>query len=263
MGVPNFSLEGKVALITGGSRGIGRSIALAFANSGADVAVTSRKIDALEKVAEECRAYGKRAFAVAAHAAKIDELKTMVQCVMDEFGRIDILVNNAGTNPMNLPIMKYEEKLWDSIINLNLKGVVFLTREVANIMKRQGGGSIINIASIEAFQVGDLSCAYDVSKAGVAHFTKIAAAEMALSNIRVNAIAPGATKTALVHSMWEDKNMENYITKNIPMHRFADPDEIAGAAVYLASEAASYTTGACIVVDGGVSLAIMYHDPLL
>lgn len=263
MGVPNFSLEGKVALITGGSRGIGRSIALAFANSGADVAITSRKIDALEKVAEECRAYRKRAFAVAAHAAKIDELKTMVQHVMDEFGRIDILVNNAGTNPMNVPIMKYEEKLWDSIMNLNLKGVVFLTREVANIMKRQGGGNIINIASIEAFQVGDLSCAYDISKAAVAHFTKVAATEMALSNIRVNAIAPGVTKTALVHSMWEDKNMEDHITKSIPMHRFADPDEIAGAAVYLASSAASYTTGTCIVVDGGYSLALNYQDPLL
>lgn len=261
MGVPNFSLEGKVALITGGSRGIGRSIALAFASAGADVAVTSRKIDALEKVAEECRAYGKRAFAVAAHAGKMDELETMVQQVKNELGRIDILVNNAGTNPMNVPIMKYEEKLWDSIMNLNLKGVVFLTKAVANIMKEQGGGSIINIASIEAFQVGDLSAAYDVSKAGVAHFTRVAAAEMALSNIRVNAIAPGATKTALVHAMWEDENMEKFVTNVIPMHRFADPDEMAGAAVYLASDAASYTTGACIVIDGGASLCTMYHDP--
>ncbi|MGB4207681.1 MAG: SDR family NAD(P)-dependent oxidoreductase, partial [Smithellaceae bacterium] len=203
MGVPNFSLEGKVALVTGGSRGIGRSIALAFAHAGADVAVTSRKIEALEKVAEECRAFGKRALAVAAHAGKPDELKTMVQRVMDEFGRIDILVNNAGTNPMNVPIMQYEEKLWDSIVNLNLKGVVFLTKEVANIMKKQGGGSIINITSVESFMVGDLSAAYDVSKAGLAHFTRVAATEMALSNIRVNAIAPGATKTALVHAMWE------------------------------------------------------------
>jgi len=262
MGVPNFSLEGKVALVTGGSRGIGRSIALAFAHAGADVAVTSRKIEALEKVAEECRAYGKRALAVAAHAGKPDELKTMVQRVMDEFGRIDILVNNAGTNPMNVPIMQYDEKLWDSIMNLNLRGVVFLTKEVANIMKQQGGGSIINITSVESFMVGDLSAAYDVSKAGLAHFTRIAATEMALSNIRVNAIAPGATKTALVHAMWEDKNMENFVTKNIPMHRFTSPDEMAGAAVYLASDAASYTTGACIVIDGGASLALMYHDPL-
>ncbi len=262
MGVPNFSLEGKVALITGGSRGIGRSIALAFAHAGANVAVTSRDLDALEGVAEECRAYGKRAFAVAAHAGKLNEIKSMVEQVMAVFGRIDILVNNAGTNPMNAPIMKYEERLWDSIMNLNLKGVVFLTKEVSNIMKQQGGGNIINIASIEAFLVGDLSCAYDVSKAGLAHFTRIAAAEMAPANIRVNAIAPGATKTALVHEMWEDKKMEEYVSKSIPMHRFADPDEIAGAALYLASGAASYTTGSCIVIDGGASLSIMYHEPL-
>jgi len=261
MGVPNFSLEGKVALITGGSRGIGRSIALAFAHAGADVAVTSRKIDALEKVAKECRMYGKKAFAVAAHAGKLDELKTMVREVMDEFGRIDILVNAAGTNPMNVPITKYDEKLWDSIMNLNLKGVVFLTKEIANIMKEQGGGNIINIASIEAFQVGNLSCAYDISKAGIAHFTRVAATEMALSNIRVNAIAPGATKTALVHAMWKDKEMEELNSRHRPMHRFADPDEMAGAAVYLASDAASYTTGACIVIDGGASLSIMYRDP--
>ncbi len=261
MGVPDFSLKGKVALITGGSRGIGRSIALAFANAGADVAVTSRKIESLEKVAEECREFGVRAFPVAAHAGKMNDLDEMVQKVKDEFGRIDILVNNAGTNPVNMPIMNYEERLWDSIMNLNLKGVVFLTKTVANIMKEQGGGNIINISSVEAFMVGDLSCAYDVSKAGVSHFTRTAAAEMALSNIRVNAIAPGATKTALVHAMWEDKKMEDLVTQYIPMHRFADPDEIAGAAVYLASDASSYTTGTCIVVDGGASLALMYHDP--
>lgn len=265
MGVPSFSLEGKVALVTGGSRGIGRSIALAFANAGADVAVTSRKIEALEKVAEECRAFGVRAFAVAAHAGKLEQIEPMVQQVKEEFGRIDILVNNAGTNPMNVPIMKYEERLWDSIMNLNLKGLVFLTKAVANIMKEQGGGSIINIASIEAFQVGNLSCAYDVSKAGVVHFTKVAAVEMAPSNIRVNAIAPGATKTRLTHGLWEDPKMESFITQHIPMHRFADPDEIAGAAVYLASDAASYTTGACIVIDGGMSLPLLppiYHDLL-
>jgi len=261
MSLPNFSLEGKVALITGGSRGIGRSIALAFADAGADIAVTSRKIEALEAVAKECRAFGRRAMCVAAHAGKLPELPEVIKRVMDEYGRIDILVNNAGTNPMNVPIMKYEEKLWDSIMNLNLKGVFFLTREVAGIMKRQGGGSIINIASIEGFMVGDLSSAYDISKAGIIHFTKAAAAEMALSNIRVNAIAPGGTKTALVHALWEDKKMEGFVTQFIPMHRFADPDEMAGAAVYLASDASSYTTGTCIVIDGGASLSVMYHDP--
>ncbi len=263
MSLPNFSLEGKVALITGGSRGIGRSIALAFADAGADIAITSRKVDALEAVANECRAFGRRALSVAAHAGKLDELSNMVKQVMEEYGRIDILVNNAGTNPMNVPIMKYEEKLWDSIMNLNLKGAFFLGKEVANIMKEQGGGSIINIASVEGFMVGDLSSAYDISKAGIIHFTKTAAAEMALSNIRVNAIAPGGTKTALVHALWEDQQMSDFVTQFVPMHRFADPDEMAGAAVYLASDAASYTTGTCIVIDGGASLAVMYHDPFV
>jgi NAD(P)-dependent dehydrogenase (short-subunit alcohol dehydrogenase family) len=263
MGLPDFSLKNKVAVITGGSRGIGRSIALAYAHAGADVAVVSRKMGELEKVAEECRAYGNRATAITAHAAKINELEAMVKSVMNYYGRIDILVNNAGTNPMNMPVMQYEEKLWDSVMNLNLKGVVFLSKMVANIMKAQGGGSIINIASIEAFMVGHLSCAYDVSKAGIAHFTRIAAVEMAAHNIRVNSIAPGLTKTALVGAWWGDKNskIEKSIADGIPLqHRLADPDEITGAAVYLASSASSYTTGTCIVIDGGSTLSTKYSE---
>ncbi len=262
MGVPDFSLKGKTALITGASRGIGRSIAIALAHAGADVAVVSRKIDALEEVVTECKQYGNRAIAVATHAGKLDQIDQMVDQVAAEFGKIDILVNNAGTNPMNAQIINYEERLWDSVMNLNLKGVVFLTKKVGGLMKENGGGSIINISSVEGFLVGDLSCAYDVSKAGLTHFTRVAAAEMAIHNIRVNSISPGSTKTALVKALWENAEFEKYITDKIPQHRFADPDEMAGAAVYLASDAASYTTGTNIVIDGGMSLSIAYHDPL-
>lgn len=256
MDIPKFSLDGKVALVTGGSRGIGEAIALAFAGAGADVVVSSRSQPDLEKVAEKIQGLGRRGLAVAAHAAKMDQLDNLVKRVMEEFNRIDILVNNAATNPAWVHILESEERLWDSIMSLNLKGPFFLSQKVASIMKEHGGGSIINIASVEGFVVGDRSAIYDISKAALIHFTKAAASEWAQHNIRVNAIAPGSVQTRLTHSQWENPEYRAALEQMIPMRRIAQPMEMAGAAVYLASDAAGYATGSLIVVDGGLTLGV-------
>jgi NAD(P)-dependent dehydrogenase (short-subunit alcohol dehydrogenase family) len=256
MDIPKFSLDGKVALVTGGSRGIGEAIALAFADAGADVVVSSRSQPDLEKVAEEIRGLGRRALALAAHIGRLVEVDNLVKGAMEEFNRIDILVNNAATNPAWVHILESEERLWDSIMNLNLKGPFFLSQKVAKIMKEQGGGSIINIASVEGFMVGDRSAIYDISKAGLINFTKAAASEWAQYNIRVNAIAPGSVQTRLTRSMWENQEYRTVLESKIPLHRIAQPMEMAGAAIYLASDAAGYTTGSLIVVDGGLTLGI-------
>jgi NAD(P)-dependent dehydrogenase (short-subunit alcohol dehydrogenase family) len=254
MDFPKFALDGKVALITGASRGIGHAIALAFADAGADIVVSSRNLEALERVAEEIRTLGRRALPVAAHAGKIDQLDTIVNAVMKKFGRIDILVNNAATNPTWALILESDEKLWDSVVNLNLKGPFFLSQKVAQIMKEQGGGCIINISSIEGFLVGDRSAIYDITKAGMIHLTKVAAVEWAQYNIRVNTIAPGFTQTHLVWAIWDNPEYRSLLEKRIPMHRMAQPEDIAGTAVYLASDASRYATGSVVVVDGGLSL---------
>ena len=256
MDVPRFRLDGKVALVTGSSRGIGRAIALAFADAGADVIVSSRNLADLEKVAEEIRGLGRRALAVAAHVGRPGELDNLVTRAMEEFNRIDILVNNAGITPVWAYILESDERLWDSIMNVNLRGPFFLSQKVARIMKEQGGGSIINIASVEGFMIGDRTTIYAISKAGLIHFTKAAASEWAQYNIRVNAIAPGFVQTRLSHSMWENPKYRANLENKIPLRRIAQPMEIAGTAVYLASDAAGYTTGSLIVIDGGLTVGI-------
>jgi NAD(P)-dependent dehydrogenase (short-subunit alcohol dehydrogenase family) len=175
--------------------------------------------------------------------------------VIEEFGKLDILVNNAGTNPVQVPFLDevYDnERLWDSIINLNLKGPYFLTRAVAKVMKEQGRGNIINISSIDGVVPGVGESIYDISKAGLIHLTKIAAKDLAEYNIRVNCIIPGMVKTRMSGVLVKQPEAAKPWNAGIPMGRFAGPDEIAGAAVYLASDASSYATGACITVDGGV-----------
>lgn len=254
MDFPKFSLDGKVALVTGGSRGIGQAIAMAFADAGADVVVSSRKLPDLEKVAEEIRGMGRRALAVAAHAGKMEELDSLVNRVVEEFDRIDILVNNAATSPVWAGILETEERLWDSMMNLNLKGPFFLSQKVADVMKERGGGCIINIASIQGLRVGNRSAIYDIGKAALIQLTRAAAKEWAQYNIRVNAIAPGFVPTRLTHVQMEDPEYRAMLEGKIPMHRMGEPMEIAGAAVYLASDAASYATGSHMVVDGGLIL---------
>ncbi len=251
----NFSLEGQVALITGGSRGIGRATALGFATVGADVVVASRKLQDLEKVAEEVRGLGRKSLAVAAHVGKMEAIKDLVAKVREEFGRIDILVNNAGTNPATIPALDAEERLWDSVMNLNLKGLFFLSQAVARVMKEHGGGRIINVASMDGFRPELNLGIYAISKAGVIMATKVMAVEWAQYNIRVNAVAPGNVHTRLGDSRFAVvPEYQEEMLKRTPMGYIAEPDEIVGAMIYLASAASSFVTGETILVDGGIML---------
>ena len=251
----DFSLDGKVALITGGCRGIGKATALGFAEAGADVVVACRNLPHVEEVAEEIRKLGRKSLAVAAHVGRPEERNQLVTRVKEEFGRIDILVNNAGTAPAMSPILDLEERLWDTIINLNLKAVVFLSQAVAKVMKEHGGGKIINVASVGGYRHETHNGTYAVSKAGVIMATKIMAQEWAQYNIRVNAIAPGHVHTRLGDSIFSVvPGYEEQVLQRVPMGRIAEPEETVGAMVYLASDASSFVTGETLVADGGALL---------
>ena len=253
-----FSLKGRKAIVTGASRGIGKAIALGFAKAGAKVAVTSRKMNDLEANAAEIKAFGGEALPVQAHLGKMEEINRMVNTVMDKFGRIDILVNNAGTSPASATVLNADEGLWETIMNLNLKGLYFTSQAVAKVMKKQGGGKIINIASIDGIKPEPGVSIYNISKAGVRMITQSFALELAPFNIQVNTIAPGPISTKMLDSHWfrlpaeEARKEKEAMAKMTPMGRIGEPDEIAGAAIYLASDASSYTTGTEIVIDGGI-----------
>jgi NAD(P)-dependent dehydrogenase (short-subunit alcohol dehydrogenase family) len=262
-----FSLKGKVAIVTGGSRGIGKAIALGYAKAGARVAVTSRKVADLEQTAAEIKAIGGEALVVAAHLGKMDEIQKMIDQVMAKFGRIDILVNNAGASPAMASVLDAEERLWDTIINLNMKGLYFTSQAAARIMKKQGGGKIINIASIDGHHPERQVSIYSVSKAGVRMITKAFAAELAPFNIQVNTIAPGAVSTKMMDSHWHELSPEEArkakaeTGKVIPIGRIGDPDDMVGAAIYFASAASDYATGTELVIDGAVLLAPLLNAP--
>ncbi|MCK5022507.1 MAG: glucose 1-dehydrogenase, partial [Candidatus Pacebacteria bacterium] len=236
-----FSLSGKVALVTGGSRGIGKAIAIGLAKFGADVAVTSRKLPDLEEVAAEIGGLGRRSMAVATHVGRMDEINGLVPKVKEELGGIDILVNNAGTNPTMDQAMDIEERAWDSIMNLNLKGLFFLSQVVARLMKEQGGGKIINVASVAGL-TPDILPVYSISKAGVIMATKVMAQQWAQYGIRVNAIAPGLTRTRFSQALWDNPDILQGAMMLTPLRRMGEPDEMVGATVFLASDASSYVT---------------------
>lgn len=256
------SLKGKTAIVTGGGRGLGRAIAMGFAAAGAKVVITSRKIAELEATAKDIAAFGGEAFPVPAHLAKLDEIQKMVDTALEKLGgRIDILVNNAGASPNMASVLDSDERFWDTVMNLNAKGLFFTSQAVARVMKKQGGGRIVNTASIAGFKPEKGVAIYAISKAAVRMITQAFASELAGDNIRVNAIAPGPFDTKMMNSHWfhlapeEARRQREEMEKQLPMGRMGNPDELVGAALYLASDASSYTTGAEIVVDGGVLLA--------
>jgi len=253
MSLSQFSLEGKVALVTGGSRGIGQATALGFARAGADVAIASRKLPDLEKVADQIRGLGRRSLAVAAHMGRTDEIKNLVDTVVGEFGTINILVNNAGANPVMDSALDIEERAWDTIMNLNLKGLFFLSQAVARVMKEHGGGTIISVASTAGLRPGALPV-YGISKAGVIMATKIMAHEWAKYNIRANVIAPGLLRTRFSEALWNNPAILNAALTGTPMKRIGEADEVVGTMIYLASDASSYVNGAVITLDGGASM---------
>jgi dehydrogenase/reductase SDR family member 4 len=248
-----FSLKNKVVLITGASRGIGQVTAIEMARSGADVAIASRKLPDLEKVAEEIKKTGRKCLPVPAHVGKMEEINNLVKRVLEEFGKIDILVNNAGTNPSMAQAIDVDERAWDSTMNLNLKGLFFLSQAVARVMKEKGGGIIINVASIAGI-TPDILPIYSISKAAAIMATKVMAQQWAQYNIRVNAIAPGLTKTRFSEALWNNPDILKMAMSRTPMGRPAEPDEMVGAIIYLASDASSYVTGQVIAIDGGSTI---------
>jgi NAD(P)-dependent dehydrogenase (short-subunit alcohol dehydrogenase family) len=249
----NFSFKNKVVLITGASRGIGRAIAMGMAHADADVAIASRKISDLEKVATEINKTGRKCLPFATHIGKMEEINTLVQKVLKEFGKIDILINNAATNPTMASAIDIDDRAWDSIINLNLKGLFFLSQAVARVMKEKGGGKIINVASIAGI-TPDILPVYSISKAAVIMATKVMAQQWAIYNIRVNAIAPGLTKTRFSEALWKNQDILNVAMSRTPLGRPAEPEEMVGAVIYLASDESSYVTGQVLAIDGGMTI---------
>lgn len=247
----NFDLTGKVALITGGSRGIGLTIAEAYAAAGARVIVAGRKQETVDEAAGSIRRGGGEALGVAAHTGDGAAVATLVERAIDHFGGIDILVNNAATNPHFGPFLTAEDSHWDKILDVNVKGYFRVAKACVPVMRARGGGKIINVASVAGLEPQPLMGVYCVSKAAVLMMTEVLAAEVAADNIQVNAIAPGFVKTKFSQVLWSTPDIHDKLVKAVPQRRMAEPAEIAGIAVYLASAASSFTTGATFVVDGG------------
>lgn len=249
-----FNLSGKVAIVTGASRGIGEAIAAALAQAGAAVVLTSRKPENVEPAGERIRDAGGRALAIPAHAGSEADAMMVVERALAEHGRLDILVNNAGVNPHFGPILSAEGSHWDKIFEVNVKGYFFMAKAAVPAMQRVGGGKIINIASIAGINPGPMMGVYSTSKAAVIMLTKALAAELAADNIQVNAIAPGFIRTKFSAALWTNPALNQAIERATPQGRVAEPDEVTGAALYLASGASSFTTGSVLVVDGGITL---------
>lgn len=244
------TLPGKVAVITGGSRGIGKSIALNYAEAGADVVVCSRTGGGLQAVADEITSIGRRSLALEADVTQKSAVDGLVSRTMEEFGHIDILVNNAGIGILQ-SLVESNEADWDKVFNVNLKGCYLCSKAVSEVMVRQKRGNIVNISSIRGVEPYPGRIAYCVSKAGVIMLTRVMALELASHNIRVNAIAPGLVKTELTKPLWGSPKTLAQLNAEIPMNRWGNPEEIASVALFLASDASSYVTGHTVVVSGG------------
>lgn len=254
---PSFDLMGKVALITGASRGIGQAIAEAYAAAGAKVVLSSRKADGLNAAADAIRAAGGEALAVTAHNGDKAVLQALVKSAMDTYGRIDVLVNNAATNPHFGTLLEAEDSLWQKTLEVNLMGNIWLTQAVVPVMKAQGGGKIVNIASVNGIRPGRMQGIYSITKAAVINLTQTLAMELADANIQVNAIAPGLVQTRFAQAIWENETLREGIVDRTPAGRIGQPNDIAGMALYLAAPASDWTTGQVFVVDGGLSIPMI------
>ncbi len=241
-----FDLSGKIALVTGGSRGLGREMVLAFARAGADVVIASRKLEACQDVAKEVEALGRRALPVAAHVGTWADNDRLCDAAFKHFGKVDILVNNAGMSPLAPSLSETSEALFDKVIDVNFKGPFRLSSLVGEHMAAREGGVIINLSSIAAFIPQEHTIPYGGAKAAINVMT-VALAKAFAPRVRVNCIAPGPFLTD-VSTVWREN--EAY-RKSIGLQRFGEPGEIVGTALYLASEASSYVTGQVIRVDGG------------
>ena len=248
-----FDLSGKVALVTGASRGIGEAIAKLLAEQGAHVLVSSRKIEGCQAVADAIIDAGGKADALPCHIGSMEEIANTFAHIRDKFGKLDILVNNAATNPYFGHILDTDLGAFQKTVDVNIRGYFFMSVEAGKLMRECGGGCIVNTASINALQPGVGQGIYSITKAAVVNMTKAFAKECAQFNIRVNALLPGLTKTKFAGALFSHEEIYKTAIGHIPMHRHAEPEEMAGTVLYLVSDASSYTNGECVVVDGGLT----------
>jgi NAD(P)-dependent dehydrogenase (short-subunit alcohol dehydrogenase family) len=249
-----FDLSGRIALVSGASRGIGEAIVRLLAEQGAHVIVSSRKLDDCSAVAESIRANGGSAEAFACHVGNLEDIQSLFAHIRSGPGRLDICVNNAATNPYFGHVLDTDLAAFQKTVDVNIRGYFFMSVEAGKIMREQGSGSIVNTASINALQPGDMQGIYSITKAAVVSMTKVFAKECAQYGIRCNALLPGLTKTRFAGALFTNDDIYQLAMDKIPMKRHAEPEEMAGTVLYLVSDAASYTNGECIVVDGGFTL---------
>jgi NAD(P)-dependent dehydrogenase (short-subunit alcohol dehydrogenase family) len=250
---PLFSVAGRVVLVTGGSRGLGRAMCLGLAERGARVVIASRKIDACEQLAAQIRDKGGEAAALACHVGDWASLDQVVAAAADQWGRLDGMINNAGMSPMAPSLLDTSEALFDKVIGVNLKGPTRLTALAAQAMTKTGGGSIVNISSLASVKPTPAATTYSAAKAGLNALTRAAALEYAAASIRVNGIICGTFDTDAAAGFARNPELLPEVVRPIALGRVGRPEEIVGATVYLLSDASSYTTGSLITIDGGVS----------
>jgi len=248
-----FRLDGQVAIITGASKGIGEAIARAFGQVGAKIVISSRKQEAVDAVVDKFKTEGIEATAIAAHNGKMEELKNLVDKTLEVYGKVDIVVNNAATNPAFGPMVKTEITAFDKIMDVNVKGMFELCKLAYPELKKNKG-RVINISSVNGLRAEPMTGIYSVSKAAAISLTQALAKDWAKDGIRLNAICPGLVKTKISEALWKNEGVAKSIMKLIPMNRAAEPEEMAGLALFLASNASSYTTGGVFVADGGWTL---------
>ena len=246
----DFNLEGKTAVITGGSRGIGLAVAQKLAQYGARCILVSRKAESLEAAAAGIREMGLKAEAMVCHTGHPEQIKALYEKIVKKYGSLDILVNNAATNPHFGELITADEDVWNKTLDVNLKGPFFMIKYAVPLMK--DGGAIVNVASVNALKPGMFQGIYSVTKAALVNMTQTLARELAPKKIRVNALLPGLTDTKFASAIISSDKILNYALAQIPMNRYAKPEEIAGAVLYLVSDAASFTTGTSLVCDGGM-----------
>jgi len=246
-----FDLDGKVAFVSGASRGIGEAIAHLLAQQGAHVIVSSRKLEACQQVAAAIQAASGQATALACHIGELEQIQQVFQTLRSQFGRLDILVNNAATNPQFGHVLDTDAAAFQKTVDVNIRGYFFMSVEAGKLMREHGGGSIINVASINGVSPGALQGVYSMTKAAVINMTKVFAKECAGLGIRCNALLPGLTDTRFASALVGNASILKTALAQIPLGRVAHPGEMAGAVLYLASDASSYTTGVALNVDGG------------
>lgn len=250
-----FDLTGKVAIITGSSKGIGKAIARGLAEQGASVIVSSRKQEAVDAVAAEFTADGLIATGIACHVGDEAQLESLVEKTTATYGGVDILINNAATNPVFGPLDQMTGEVFDKVMNVNVRACMLLANLCKPSMEKRGGGSVINIASVEGLKPSPMMSIYSVSKAALIMLTQTQAREWGSEGIRSNAICPGLIQTKFSSALWQNEDILNHFVSQLPLQRMAQPEEMVGIAIYLSSGAASYSTGGVYTADGGHMIA--------